>query len=174
MKKNLFLAFPLILLSACNGSDSNSDKVAKSTFDAVTAELEQANKAKDELTKKNQELAGQLSTANVTIAGLTGERDASLQKIADLNTSIEAEKQNYLTLKADYDALQIKHQRALSTGKIGPDGKTGFEGDLEKMADALKISEDNLIKMTSERDSAISDRDRLNAALEKLVEKACK
>ena len=107
MKKNLLLAFPLILLSACNGSDSNSDKVAKSTFDAVTAELEQANKAKDELTKKNQELAGQLSTANVTIAGLTSERDASLKKIADLNSSIETEKQNYLTLKTDYDALQI-------------------------------------------------------------------
>lgn len=59
MRKNLLLAFPLILLSACNGSDSNSDKVAKSTFDAVTAELEQANKAKDELARKNQELAGQ-------------------------------------------------------------------------------------------------------------------
>ena len=43
----------------------------------------------------------------MTIAGLTSERDASLKKIADLNSSIEAEKQNYLTLKTDYDALQI-------------------------------------------------------------------
>ena len=55
MKKNLFLAFPLILLSACYGLDSNSDKVARITFDAVTAELEQANKAKDELDKKNKD-----------------------------------------------------------------------------------------------------------------------
>ena len=164
----------MILLSACHGSDTNSDRVAKSTFDEVTAKLEQANKTNDELTKKNQDLAGQLSTASGTIAGLTSERDASLKKVADLNTSIEAEKQNYLTLKSDYDALHLKYQNALSTGKIGPDGKTGFEDELKEKTDLLKASEDKLNKMISERDAAISDRDRLNTALKELMERVCR
>ncbi|WP_457300615.1 hypothetical protein [Phyllobacterium sp. P5_D12] len=187
MKKNLLLAFPLILLSACNGSDSNSDKVAKSTFDAVTAELEQANNAKDELTKKNQELAGQLSNANTTI--VTGEDERTALKTAldftlvKLEQSIDAgqEKDKIAALKdnayADKerdhkntsDALakakddltkaQKDYEEAVKTGKIGADGKSAYVKELEAATDKVRIAEAAEEAAKKDLDDAKRERD---------------
>jgi hypothetical protein len=173
LRQRFCLIVPLILLSGCNGSDSHPGSVSKSTFDALTSELDKARQEKDELAKRNQELSGQLNTATATIAGLTSDRDAKLKTITELNNGIDAEESKNRNLQTDYDALKLKHEAALKTGKIGQDGKTGFEKELQDKEAELKISDGKLTTLQGERDLAIADRDRLNKALEELADRAC-
>jgi chromosome segregation ATPase len=171
---------PLVLVSACNGSEK-SNQVSQSTYDELKAELAKSEAAKAALAKekealatKNAELAGDLNTANATIAGLTSDRDAKLAAITGLNNLIDAEEAKNRKLQAEYDALKLQHEAALKTGKIGQDGKTAFEKELQDKEAALKGSDEQLTKLQGERDRAIADRDRLNEALKKLVDRACR
>ena len=87
MKHRFCLLLPLILISACNGSDSKpDDRVARSTFDAVTAELKETKSALAKAQQDNADLAGQQGQIQTALDAKLAEQEELLQRLqrADL------------------------------------------------------------------------------------------
>ncbi|PSH61322.1 MULTISPECIES: hypothetical protein [Phyllobacterium] len=87
MKHRFCLLLPLILISACNGSDSKpDDSVARSTFDAVTAELKETKSALAKAQQDNADLAGQQGQIQTALDAKLAEQEELLQRLqrADL------------------------------------------------------------------------------------------
>lgn len=87
MKHRFCLLLPPILISACNGSDSKpDDSVARSTFDAVTAELKETKSALAKAQQDNADLAGQQGQIQTALDAKLAEQEELLQRLqrADL------------------------------------------------------------------------------------------
>jgi hypothetical protein len=87
LKHRFCLLLPLILISACNGSDSKpDDSVARSTFDAVTAELKETKSALAKAQQDNADLAGQQGQIQTALDAKLAEQEELLQRLqrADL------------------------------------------------------------------------------------------
>jgi hypothetical protein len=81
LKQKQLLLFPLLLLTACDGSNSGGDNTAKSTFDAPQAELNQARQNNSLLAKQNHKLTGELTTANATIVERDKEQELAAKRL---------------------------------------------------------------------------------------------
>lgn len=124
MKHRFCLLLPLILISACNGSDSKTDdSVSRSTFDAVSAEL---GRTKDELARAlndkaaleadQAELRAIIEKLNQTIASNIDELDR-LRAIIDGNPIVQKQiedltKANSQLIRARDEAIEKLYQLA--------------------------------------------------------------
>ncbi len=184
MKHRFCLLLPLILISACNGSDSKpDDSVARSTFDAVTAELDSAKRERDTLARKNAELA----TENAAIAAdktqIQASLDAKLSEISSTQSMLEQTRTELASASSSRDVLQTRYdtvvaaytealdasaectkkfETALKIGKISEDEKV----TLSKFCDDAKA---NLASLKQERDTAKSDLDVANTKVTDLT-----
>lgn len=107
MKHRFCLLLPLILISACNGSDSNTDNVSKSTFDVVTAELDKTKREKNELADRLQSS----TAANVSLT----DKQKQIQEALDATLAKQTELIGKLDQANLAEADREELKRQLST-----------------------------------------------------------
>lgn len=177
MRYRFYLLLPLVLVSACNGSD-NSKQISQSTFDDLKTKLDVAEKDRAALASEKEALASEkealasekeaLATKNAELVTKNAvlidektkfekERGESLEKLTTANVEIEALTKQYSSAIVERDALKDKFNTVNAAYKEALDASAECSKKYETALTLGTITEEQKLELGKSCDVAKSN-----------------